>query len=146
MADVMVSTAAANRAADALLRSAAGRSVLLRIPSPGTPGDPTEQLGLAVPSFQDVELAPAVFRKARAMGVTGSKARQPRWEVLISATAVSAAVGSLAFDSDSVLFEQASGLVVDGTLLEIESVTDSQIFGSPYVYRLTVRTPLTLLT
>ncbi len=143
MADVMMSTNAAKRAADALLRSGGGRSVLLRIPSPGTPGDATEQLGLASPSFQDVELAPAVIRKARA---TVASEKAPRWEVLLSATAVDALVGSLAYESGRVLFAQAFGLLIDGTLLEIEAATVSQIFGSPYVYRLIVRAPLTLLT
>ncbi len=143
MADVMISNFAAKRAADALLRGGGGRSVLLRIPSPGTPGDATEQLGLATPSFQDVELAPAVFRKARPTATAG---KGPRWEVLISATAVDTLVGSLTYESGRVLFAQALGLLVDGTLLEIEAATSSQIFGSPYVYRLIVRAPLTLLT
>ena len=138
-----MSTSAAKRAADALLRSGGGRSVLLRISSPGTPGDPTEQLGLATPLFQDVELAPAVFRKARATTTTG---KGLRWEVLLSATAVDTLVGSLAYQSGSVLFARALGLLVDGTLLEIEAATVSQIFGAPYVYRLVVRAPLTLLT
>ena len=44
---------------------AGGRAVLLRMPAPATAGDVTEQLGLAMPEFQDVELAPVVFRKAR---------------------------------------------------------------------------------
>ena len=37
---------------------------MLRLPAPAVPGDATEQLGLAVPEFQDVELAPVVFRSA----------------------------------------------------------------------------------
>lgn len=143
MADVMMSTTAAKRAADALLRSGGGRTVLLRIPSPGTPGDATEQLGLATPTFQDVELAPAVIRKARAT-VTAEKA--PRWEVLLSATAVDTLIGSLTYESGRVLFAHAYGLLIDGTLLEIEAATMSEIFGAPYVYRLMVRAPLTLLT
>lgn len=141
----MISTTAAKRAADALLRSGGGRSVLLRIPSPGTPGDATEQLGLATPSFQDVELAPAVFRRARAMG-TATVSSGPRWEVLISATAVDTLVGSLAYASGSVLFGQAFGLLVDGALLEIEAAAVSQIFGAPYVYRLIARAPLAFTT
>jgi hypothetical protein len=143
MANVNQPNAAANRAADALLRQAGGRSVWLRVPSPATPGDPTEQLGLATPASQDVELAPVVFRRARA---TLAAEKGPRWELLISATAVHTVVGSLAFESARVLFEQSSGVLVDETLMEIEAVTESQIFGSPYVYRLLVRAPLALLT
>ena len=36
-------------------------SVMLRMPGPAVPGDATEQLGLAVPEFQDMELAPVVL-------------------------------------------------------------------------------------
>ena len=142
MADVLQSTAAI-RAADALLRRAGGRSVLLRTPSPATPGDATEQLGLATPSFQDVELAPVVLRKARAATTPGKGAR---WELLVSATAIQKLVGSLAFDSASVLFAQAFGLLIDGTLMEIEAATASTAFGLPYVYRLIVRAPQLLMT
>lgn len=138
MADAIASNAAA-RAADALLRSAGGRSVLLRTPAPATPGDNTEQLGLATPTFQDTELAPAVFRTARARLVAN---RGAQWELLVSASAVQAIVGSLDFDSDDVLFEQALGVLIDGTLMEIVSITASQIFGSAYVYRLVLQAPL----
>ena len=143
MADVTQSTAAIH-AADALLRRAGGRSVLLRTPSPATPGDVTEQLGLATPSFQDVELAPVVFRRAR--GTATSSGKGTRWELLISATAVHTVVGSLAFDSASVLFAQAFGILIDNVLMEIEAATSSTAFGQPYVYRLVLRAPLSLIT
>ena len=143
MADVMQSNAAATRAADTLLRSAGGRRVLLRIPSAATAGDATEQLGLATPTFQDVELAPVLFRKAMPHLST---ANGVRWELLVSATAVNAVVGSLTFQSGSVLFAQAYGVLVDETLMEIEFATASQIFGEPYVYRLMLRVPESLLT
>lgn len=139
----LIASSAATRAADTLLRIAGGRTVLLRMPLPGTPGDASEQLGLAAPTFQDVALAPVVFRKARA-SITAGKG--PRWEVLVSATAVEAVVGTLAFESASVLFAQAYGVLVDDTLMEIEALTVSQLFGSPYVYRLLLRAPLALLT
>jgi hypothetical protein len=141
MANVMPSTAAAMRAADALLRSAGGRSVLLRTPSPATPGDSTEQLGLATPLFQDVELSPVVYRKALATVAAGKGAQ---WELLVSATAVETVVGSLAFQSADVLFARAFGVLIDETLTEIESATASLAFGVPYVYRLVLRAPLSL--
>src|SRR5438270_8848951 len=74
-------TGASMRAADALLRAAGGRSVVLRLPGPAVPADPAEQLGLAVPELQDLQLGPAVFRKARPAGATDGG---PRWELLIS--------------------------------------------------------------
>jgi hypothetical protein len=43
----------AKRNSDVLLRAMGGRSVMLRMPAPAVPADPTEQLGLATPLFQD---------------------------------------------------------------------------------------------
>ena len=130
-------------AADTLLRRTGGRSVFLRTPSPATPGDVTEQLGLATPSFQDVELTPVVFRKARGTATPG---KGTHWELLVSATAVHTVVGSLAFDSASVLFAQAFGVLIDDVLLEIEAANASTAFGQPYVYRLVLRAPSSLMT
>jgi hypothetical protein len=133
MADLVRASGAAVRAADVLLRSGGGRSVLLRIPAPAFPGDPTEQLGLAVPTFQDLELAPVVLRAV--------KGEAARWELLVSATAVSGLVGSLAYSSASVLFGSAFGVVVDGLVMEIVSTSESEVGGVPYLYRLLLRAP-----
>lgn len=117
--------------------------MLLRMPAPAVPGDETEQLGLATPQFQDLPLAPVVFRKARATVTVG---QPPRWELLVSASAVQQLVGSLAYASASVLFATAFGVLCDDELLEILSATEQQAYGSPYCYRLVVRTPAALTT
>jgi hypothetical protein len=130
------------RAADVLLSCAGGRAVLLRMPAPATAGDVTEQLGLAAPEFQDVELAPVVFRKARVASPQGKAAT---WELMVSATAVNALVGSLGYSAASVLFADAFGVLIDGVLMEVEAVTESQVSGSPYVYRVVVKEPLALV-
>jgi len=139
MADVMRATGATARAADALLRGAGGRTVLLRMPAPAGAGDVAEQLGLETPQFQDVELAPVVFRRARANATEGKAARR---EVLVSATAVEALVGSLGYSAAAVLFATAFGVLVDGVLMTVESVTDSEVFGKPYLYHLWLREPV----
>jgi hypothetical protein len=128
----------ARRAADVLLSCAGGRSVLLRMPAPASAGDTTEQLGLAVPEFQDVELAPVAFRKARATVAA-------KRELMVSATAVNAVVGSLGYSAASVLFATAFGVLVDGVLMEVESATESEVGGAPYVYRLVLREPMGLV-
>jgi hypothetical protein len=133
----------ATRAADVLLRAMGGRSVMLRMPAPAVPADATEQLGLATPTFQDLPLAPVVFRKARATVVDG---KTTKWELLVSASAVANIVGSLAYSSASILFAQAFGVLCDsdsdsGELLEIISATDEQANGEPYIYRLILRAP-----
>jgi hypothetical protein len=133
----------ASRLADVLLRAMGGRLVKLRMPAPAVPADITEQLGIATPLFQDLELKPVVFRKARAIVTLGNGAR---WELLVSASVVGSVVGSLAYASASLLFAQALGVMVEDELLEIVSATAEQAFGRPYVYRLVLRAPLSQIT
>jgi len=142
MADLRNASLVAQRAADVMLQCAGGRAVLLRMPAPANAGDTTEQLGLAVPTFQDMELAPVVFRKARATTAEGKAAK---WELMVSATAVNALVGSLGYSAASVLFAVAFGVLIDEVLMEIESATESEVGGATYVYRLVLRAPLALM-
>jgi hypothetical protein len=130
---------AAARAGDVLLRTMGGRCVMLRMPAPAVPADVTEQLGLATPLFQDLPLRPVVYRKARAAIAADGAAK---WELLVSAIAVEKLVGALGSSSASVLFAGALGVLSDDTLLEIESVSQEQVFAQAYVYRLVVRAPL----
>jgi hypothetical protein len=113
---------ATTRAADILLRAMGGRRVVLRMPAPAVPADPTEQLGLATPQFQDFPLAPAVYRKARATITPGAPfmARSDMGGVAKSELLVSAS---------------------DAQLLEIVSASAEEAFGQPYVYRLVLRAP-----
>ena len=131
-------SAAQVRIADALLRSLGGRTVLLHIPAQAIPGDLGEQLGLAIPQFQDVAIGPAVFRKVRPR-ISAAKERPADSELLLSASAVTQLVGSLGHRSASVLFANACGVMVDGVLLEITSATSVEGFGSVYLYRLGLR-------
>jgi len=142
MGELRDASITARRAADVLLRCAGGRAVLLRMPAPASAGDTTEQLGLAVPTFQDVELAPVVFRKARATTADGKAAK---WELMVSSAAVNGLVGSLGYSAASVLFSTAFGVLIDEVLMEIESATESEVGGTPYVYRLVLQAPLALV-
>ena len=143
MVDLLNQTGAQARAADALLRGVGGRAVLLRMPAPASAGDIAEQLGLETPQFQDIELAPAAFRKARATGTdAGTDSGKAGWELLVSATAVEALVGSLGYSAASTLFSTAFGVLIDGVLLTIVSATESGALGQPYVYRLWLREPV----
>jgi hypothetical protein len=138
----LLSAEGAVRAADTLLRGAGGRRVLLRMPALASAGDTTEQLGLAVPEFQDLELAPVVFRKAR---VTTAVGKAAQWELMVSATAVHSLVGSLGYSAASVLFATAFGVLIDDVLMEVESATESELGGVPYVYRLVLKAPIALI-
>ena len=117
---------AGRRAADVLLRGCGGRSVLLRVPAPGVAGDASEQLGLAVPGFQDVVLGPVVFRRVR---VNASEGKAAQREMLVSASAVEGLTGSLGFSAASVLFASAFGVLVDEALLMIVSAPEMEAGG-----------------
>jgi len=124
MADLLEAGQGAVRTAETLLRGAGGRAVLLKLPLAAAGGDVSEQLGLASPEFNDVELAPWVFRKAGARG-----------ELLVFCAAVQKVVGSLEFDAAEVLFKTATGVLVDGVLLGIESVVPVESVGVAICYR-----------
>ncbi len=135
MADLMHGAAQVIRAADVLLRVGGGPAVMLRMPGPASAGDTTEQLGLAMPEFQDIALAPVVFRKSRqAETAEAAGTKTARWELMVSATAVNALMGSMGFSVAGAVFAAAFGVLIDGVLMEIVSATESEAFGQAYVY------------
>jgi hypothetical protein len=135
MADLLMSAVAMRRSADVLLRGVGGQAVMLRMPAPANVGDVTEQLGLAVPEFQDVELAPVALERGNGKTRT----------MLVSANAVSGLVGSMGYSAADVLFADAFGVLVDGVLMEVESVTETELGGAPAIYRVALREPVALL-
>jgi hypothetical protein len=139
MADLLSNSGAALRSAETLLRGVGGRSVVLRLPATASAGDVTEQLGLAVPEFQDVELAPVVFRSSRAKVVEG---KAPRWELLVSGRAVQVLIGSLGFGAAESMFGAAFGVLIDGVLMTVESATAAEVGGTVYLYRLVLHAPV----
>jgi hypothetical protein len=131
MAELMPLREGAMRKADAVLRATGGSTVMLRMPAPAAAGNDAEQLGLATPEFQDLPLGPAAFRKADSVKT-----------LLISASAVDEAVGTLAFDSVDVLFETSAGVLIDGLLYEITDCVASRALGGAYCYCLTLEPPV----
>ncbi len=132
------STAAQQRASDALLRCLGGTTVLLRLPTAAVAGSDGEQLGETTPAYEDIALSPAVFRRLRAELRDGNV---NRYELLISASSVQTQLGLLQLSSTSQLFAMASGVFVDGELMLIEAAAEAEAFGRPYIYRLIVRGP-----
>lgn len=135
-------TAAQQRMADALLRSLGGRIVLLRLPTNAQAGADTEQLGLSTPSYEDIPLSPAVFRRVRA-GMKEGEVN--RYELLISASSIQTQLGLLQLASADAIFAMATGVFVDGELMLIESAAEAEMFGQPYLYRLLLRGPQNLI-
>jgi hypothetical protein len=131
MGDLLQTGDGAIRLADAVMRSGGGRMVLLRLAAPAVPGDDAEQLGLATPQYQDLVLGPATFHKADSVT-----------KLLVSASAVHEALGSLGYDSADVLFETAVGLLIDDLLYKITNSYSSQAMGMPYCYWLTLEPPV----
>lgn len=124
------------RVADVLLRSNGGTPAYLQMPP--AVGDSTDagQLGLDAPNFQQLPLAPAVFRRARATMTEGQPAK---YELLVSGAAVQAAVGAAQAASADLLFQMAAGVAVAGELFLIESVSFSEYMGTAFLYRLLLR-------
>jgi len=124
------------RLANALLRANGGTTALLQMP-PAT-GDTTDagQLGLNAPSFQSLPLSPVVFRRMRATMKEGQPAK---YELLVAAVAVQAAVSELQLSSADTLFSMAASVVVGGKLFLIESIAVSESMGAVYMYRFLLR-------
>ncbi len=126
----------AQRVATALLRAGGGAIASLQMPA--LTGDSTDagQLGLDAPGFLSLPLSPAVFRKAR---VAMQDGELPKYELLVSADAVSAQVSQQKLASAEALFAMAAGVQIAGKLFLIEAVSSSVAQGEPYLYRLLVQ-------
>lgn len=94
------------------------------------------QIGLNAPAFQDVPLAPAIFRKVR---VPMQEGAPTKYEVLISASAIASLVAGMAMTSADTLFQIASGIVLSGKIFLVEAVAAPEAFGQVYLYRVLVR-------
>jgi hypothetical protein len=130
MADLLQAGNGNERMADALLHNNGGGVVLLRVPVPALPDSDAEQLGLATPQFQEVPLAPAIWRRSA-----------KNTQLLLAATAVRGVVNTLSTASAEALFTTAAGIVVDGVVYEIVGFEASEAKGEPFCYRIAVRGP-----
>jgi len=121
--------------ADALLRSVAGTTALLRVTGTNTDTNMSE-VGLVATTFAQVTISPVVMRKLRP---TWREGDQPRWELLVSATGVEQQIGMLDLASAQSLFSMTLGVTVAGQDYVIESVASNEAFGQVYLYRLLLR-------
>jgi hypothetical protein len=121
--------------ADALLRSVAGTSALLRVTGTNPNSDQSE-VGLLATTFSQVVVSPVVMRKLRPTFKDGDT---PRWELLVSATGVQAQVRALNLPSAQALFTIALAVTIGEQDYLIESVASNEAFGQVYLYRLSLR-------
>ncbi len=121
--------------ADALLRSAAGTTALLRVTGTNTDTSMLE-VGLVATAFADVPVSPALMRKLRP---TWQKGGESMWELLVSATSVEQQVNTLDLPSAQSLFAMTLAVTVAGQDYLIESIASNEAFGQVYLYRLLLR-------
>ena len=121
--------------ADALLRSVAGSTALLRVT--GTNADTSQsELGLVATIFSDVVISPVVMRKLRPAWQEGGESK---WELLASATSVEQQVNALDLVSAQSLFAMTLAVTVASQDYLIESFASNEAFGQVYLYRLLLR-------
>jgi len=121
--------------ADALLRSAAGATALLRVTGVNTDTAMSE-VGLVATTFAEIPVSPVVMRKLRP---TWQEGGQSQWELLVSATSVEQQVNALDLASAQALFGMTLAVTVGGQDYLIESIASNEAFGQVYLYRLLLR-------
>ncbi len=121
--------------ADALLRSVAGTTALLRMTGSNADSSQSE-LGLSATTFADAVISPVVMRKLRP---TWKEGGESQWELLVSASGVQQQVNALDLASAQSLFALTLGVTVAGQDYLIESIACNEAFGQVYMYRLLLR-------
>ena len=120
----------AQRAAEAMLRSLGATRVTLRIALPAIDGL-GNQLGMTCVGFEDVSLYPVVVRET-----TMFANETVRLEVLVSATAASAAATTRGVADVATWLLEAHGVVYRDKLLHVDSVVVDHFAGSEYLYHI----------
>ena len=121
--------------ADALLRSVAGTTALLRVTGMNTDTSQSE-VGLVATTFAEVAISPVVVRTLRPSWKEGGESK---WELLVSATGVQQQVNALDIESAQALFAMTLAVTVAGQDYLIESIAANEAFGQVYMYRLLLR-------
>ncbi|MGA2962946.1 MAG: hypothetical protein ABSD96_14805 [Candidatus Korobacteraceae bacterium] len=121
--------------ADALLRTAAGATALLRVTTASTDTSMSE-VGLMATTFAEIPVSPVLMRKLRPAWQEGG---QSQWELLVSATSVEYQVNALDLVSAQALFAMTLTVTVAGQDYLIESIASNEAFGQVYLYRLLLR-------
>jgi hypothetical protein len=121
--------------ADALLRSVAGTTALLRVTG-GNADTSMSEVGLLPTNFVEVTISPVLMRKLRP---SWQENGQSKWELLMSASGVEAQVQTLDLASARALFAMTLAVTVNGQDYLIESIASNEAFGTVYLYRLLLR-------
>ena len=120
----------AQRAAEAMLRTLGATRVTLRVAQPPIDSQ-SGQLGMGCGAFEDVSLYPVVVRSTSLFANELVKV-----EVLVSATAASAAATTRGVDDVATWLLEAHGLLYRNKLLHIDNVVVDHFAGSEYLYHI----------
>jgi hypothetical protein len=129
-------TCAAQRIADALLRSVTGTTALLRVAAATNVDTSQAELSIVATTFSEVVVGPALMRKLRP---TWQEGGQSKWELLLSAASIAQQLHTLSLASAQALFAMTLAVTVAGQDYLIESVASNEAFGQVYLYRLLLR-------
>ena len=117
-------TGAPQMLADALLRSVAGTSAMLRVTGINHGYESVRNGPDGRPTFADVVVSPVVMRKQRP---TWQEGGESKWELLVSATGVQQQVDALDLASAQALFAMTLAVTVAGQDYLIESVASNEV-------------------
>ena len=119
----------ARRAAQAMLRSNGATEVSLRITEPNG-GTTADQLGITLPSVEDVPLSPAVVRP-----VSGPNESKQRYEVLIGYESLEQAIGNYGIDDVATWLLTSVALIYGKRMLHVDTVIVDHYAGAEFLYR-----------
>jgi hypothetical protein len=121
---------AVRRLANAFLQSYGAAQVTLRVSDPST-GDTGSQLGLEPPPSEDLQVAPCFVSS-----LPPSPDGRPRFEIMLSATALAPIAKSHNVDDIATWLLTAEGVLHHDQLLHIDTVIVDRFFGSDCFYRI----------
>ena len=125
--------AALLRAADALMRTLGGETVILVLPATAMPADAAGQLGLVDPGVQQVLITRAAARALE----TGNSGPRRRIEFTIAASAIAEQLPGLGIGTAEELFQAVMGISYSGDLFHVESVAPESFAGTVCFYVVT---------
>lgn len=125
--------AALVRAANAMLTALGGDEVTILLPALAMAGDSGGQLGLVDPGVQQVIITPVVTRNLP----TQNQGPARRIEFTMPASALEQQLPTLGMATVENLFNAALGLMYDGDLFHIETVSPENFAGTAYFYVVT---------
>ncbi len=117
------------RAAEAMLRALGGGEVLLRCPTAPAADETNRELGLEAPVSDDFAVSPVLVRVARISDPQS-------FEFLFAPASLTSYLADRRQTAEE-FFSSLIGVLHQGRLLHVESMTTDTFAGAAYLYRVT---------